>query len=85
MTGEQTRSTGDAAYLGDGHWIEFCNAAGGRRDGHIDIPLRDLAPIVVEVLRRDLLSMAEAWLVLEAAEESLSRRAKAPALLEKIG
>jgi hypothetical protein len=68
-------SIDDRAYLGGGDWIEFRNAAVPLRGEYVDIPLRDVTPLVIEVLRRDLLDPGQALLILEAAERSLLRKA----------
>lgn len=65
----------DRAYLGGGDWLEFRNAAIPLRGEYVDIPLRDVTPMVIEVLRRDLLDSGQALLILEAAERSLLRKA----------
>ena len=61
------------AMLNTGNSIEICDAAPSQ-NSHVDIPLKDLAPIVVEVLRRDLLNSRETNLVLDAALEALYRQ-----------
>ena len=61
------------AVLSTGNSIEICNVAPSP-DSHVDIPLKDLAPIVVEVLRRDLLNLRETDLILDAALEAMHRQ-----------
>lgn len=61
-------------YLGQGDWIEFRDAAMPPDLEHVDIPLRDVAPMVVEVLRRDMLGASQAARIIEAAEQSLRRQ-----------
>ena len=63
----------DCAHLGNGHLIEFCDAV-PEQNSHVDIPLRDLAPIVIEALRRDLFNEYQTALVLDAAVESMLRQ-----------
>ena len=63
----------DCAYLGNGHLIEFCSAV-PEQNSHVDIPLRDLAPIVIEALRRDLLNEYQTALVLDAVVDSMLRQ-----------
>jgi hypothetical protein len=63
----------DCAYLGNGHLIEFCSTV-PERNSHVDIPLRDLAPIVIEALRRDLLNEYQTALVLDAVVDSMLRQ-----------
>jgi hypothetical protein len=60
--------------LGTGNWIEICDAPRSDEAGHVDIPLVDLTPITVSVLRRGLLSPAEAEHILDAAAEFLLTR-----------
>ena len=62
------------AYLGQGDWIEFREAALPPDLDHVDIPLRDVAPMVVEVLRRDMLDTTQATRIIEAARQSLRRQ-----------
>lgn len=66
--------TRNGVTLSSGHWVEFCTAVVDDRRDHVDIPLRDLAPIVIEALRHDLLSEAEISVLAAAAEESMLRR-----------
>ena len=61
---------GDADRIG--HSIEFCTAE-PTQTGHVDIPLRILAPIVIEALQRDALTEIESTLILNAAAESIGR------------
>ncbi len=61
------------ALLSTGTSIEICYA-GPPQEPHVDIPLRDLAPIVVEVLRRDLLTPRDTALILDDASEAIVRR-----------
>ena len=56
----------DQAILSTGNSIEICNATTSP-NSHVDIPLKDLAPIVVEILRRDLMNPKETDLILDAA------------------
>jgi hypothetical protein len=62
---------GRRTYFKNGHSIELCDVALAPEGGQVDIPLRDLAPITVEVLRRGLLSDVEVELIMETAAESL--------------
>ena len=63
----------DQAMLSTGNSIEICNAAPSQTL-HVDIPLKDLAPIVVEVLRRDLMNPKETDLILDAALGAMHRQ-----------
>ena len=67
------------AYLGHGDWIEFRDAVPPMTGQHVDIPLRDVAPLIIEVLRRDLLNSGQAARILAAAEDSLIRQADSAA------
>ena len=62
--------------LGNGNWIEICDALRSDEVGHVDIPLVDLTPITVSVLRRGLLSATEAEYILDAAAEFLLTRSR---------
>lgn len=62
------------AYLGYGDWIEFRDAVTPAEGGQVDIPLRDVAPLVLEVLRRDMLDTAHASCIIEAAQQSIRRQ-----------
>jgi len=59
--------------LSSGSSMEVCDAM-PCQDSYIDIPLRHLAPIVVEVLHRDLLPTAETGRILDAAFHSMCRK-----------
>jgi len=67
------------AYLGHGDWIEIRDVAPPIERDHVDIPLRDVTPMIVEVLRRDLLNRGQASEILQAAEQSLHRQGSAQA------
>ena len=62
----------ESLQLDTGNSIEFCEAV--PRGPYVDIPLKDLTPIVAEVLRRDLLSARETTLILNAAASSAQRQ-----------
>ncbi len=63
----------DQAILSTGNSIEICNATESP-NSHVDIPLKDLAPIVVEILRRDLMNPTETDLILDAALGAMHRQ-----------
>ena len=63
----------DEVLLSTGNSIEICRAAPSA-DSHVDIPLRDLAPIVVEVFRRNLLDPRQTDLILDAALDAMRRQ-----------
>ena len=64
----------NSAYLGFGDWIEIRDAVPPVSGEHVDIPLRDVAPMIIEVLRRDLLNAGQAATILAAARNSLDRQ-----------
>jgi hypothetical protein len=63
----------DCTHLGGGRSIEFCTAVPAQ-NSHVDIPLSVVAPMVIEVLRRDLLNCRETALIWDAAGESILRK-----------